>query len=219
MCTARRAYGADVASSVLALLLVVVLLVALALAVVVLVQVLRRRRLEQGLRERSTSADPMARGPQLSDPERIAPGDVVTLDGRDWVVRGTLAMDEDGYRWKEHLLDASGVDGELRCWLSVEQAEGGLEVAVWQRVPGATLTPEPTVTHDGTTWTRDEQGTARFSATGTTGTATDGTMQYADYVGPAGALLALERFTAGGSWETSTGRPVDPDGLAILHTR
>jgi hypothetical protein len=205
--------------TLLALLLVVVLVVALGLAAVVLVQVLRRRRLEKGLRERAHSDDPLARGPQLSDPERIATGDVVTVDGRDWVVRGTLAMDEDGYRWKEHLLDASGVDGELRCWLSVEQSEGGLEVAVWQRVPDATLTPEPSLVHDGATWTRDEQGTARFTATGSTGTGTDGTMQYADYVGPAGALLALERFTADGSWETSTGRTLDPDDLSILHTR
>lgn len=205
--------------SVAVVLLVVVLLVALVLAVVVLVQVLRRRRLERGLRERATADDPLAGGPQLSEPERIAPGDVVTLDGRDWVVRGTLAMDEDGYRWKEHLLDASGVDGELRCWLSVERAEGGLEVAVWQRVPGVSLTPEPTLSHDGATWSRDEQGTARFAATGSTGTGSDGTMQYADYVGPPGALLALERFSTTGSWETSTGRPVDPGSLTILHTR
>lgn len=209
--------------SVAVFLLVAVLVVALALAVVVLVLVLRRRRLERGLRERATSDDPLARGPQLSDPERIATGDVITLDGRDWVVRGTLAMDEDGYRWKEHLLDSSGVDGELRCWLSVERAEGGLEVTVWLRVPGAALTPEPTLVHDGATWSRDEQGTARFTATGSTGTGTDGTMQYADYVmstgGHTGALLALERFSTTGSWETSTGRPVDPDAMTILHTR
>lgn len=218
MCTVGRGYGAAV-TSLFAALLVIVLLVALVLAVVVLVQVLRRRKLEQGLRERATSADPMAAGPGLSDPERIAAGDVITFEGHEWVVRGTLAMDEDGYRWKEHLLDASGVAGELRCWLSVERGEGGLEVVVWDRIPGASYTPElKELTHDGVTYRRDEQGGAAFAATGSTGTGTDGSMHYADYVGPAGEQLSLERFTAAGSWECSTGRTIAAESLTILHT-
>ena len=203
----------------LSVALIVVLLVALVLAAVILVQVLRRKRVEAGLRERAYSADPMAAGPGLSDPERIAPGDVITYDGREWVVRGTLAMDEDGYQWREHLLDASGLSGETRRWLSVEQAEGGVEIAVWDRVPGSTLTPDDAqVTHDGVTYRRDEQGSARFSAVGSTGTAQSGTMQYADYLGDGGALLSFERFSAAGSWEMSTGRTVAAESLTILHT-
>ncbi|MCU1672824.1 MAG: putative secreted protein [Frankiales bacterium] len=205
-------------AELLTVALIVVLLIGLVLAVVVLVQVMRRRKLEAGLRERAYSADPMAAGPSLSDPERIATGDVITFDGREWIVRGTLVMDEDGYQWREHLLDASGLSGEVRRWLSVERAEGGLEIAIWDRVPGSALTPDATLTHDGRTYRRDEQGRARFSAIGSTGTATDGTMEYADYVGDGDALLALERFTAGGSWETSTGQTVAAESLTILHT-
>ena len=203
----------------LSVALIVVLLVALVLAAVILVQVFRRKRLEEGLRKRAYSADPMAAGPGLSDPERIAPGDVITYEGREWVVRGTLAMDEDGYQWREHLLDASGLSGETRRWLSVEQAEGGVEIAVWDRVPGSTLTPDDAqVTHDGVAYRRDEQGSARFSAIGSTGTAQSGTMQYADYLGAGDALLSFERFSASGSWEMSTGRTVAAESLTILHT-
>jgi hypothetical protein len=161
----------------------------------------------------------MAAGPSLSDPERIAPGDVITFEGREWVVRGTLAMDEDGDQWREHLLDASGLAGETRQWLSVERGEGGVEIAMWDRVPGTSLTPDDAqVTHEGTAFRRDERGTARFSAVGSTGTAPSGTMQYADYVSDGDALLSFERWTSAGSWEMSTGRPVAAESLTILHT-
>jgi hypothetical protein len=57
------------------------------------------------------------------------------------VVRGTLAFDEDGYRWKEHLLDGSTAAGERRHWLSVEEGEGGLELVLWDRLPAPTSPP------------------------------------------------------------------------------
>ena len=63
-------------------------------------------------------------------------------DPGDWVVRGTLAFDEDGYRWKEHLLDGSTAAGERRHWLSVEEGESGLELVLWDRLPGSDLTPD-----------------------------------------------------------------------------
>jgi hypothetical protein len=207
-------------TELLAIALIVVLLIGLVLAAVILVQVLRRRRVEEGLRERAYSADPMAAGPSLSDPERISAGDVITFDAREWVVRGTLAMDEDGYQWREHLLDASGIEGEARRWLSVERAESGLELVMWDRVRGAALTPDAAeLTYEGTRYRRDEQGSARFSAIGSTGTATDGTMHYADYVSDTDALLSFERFSSTGSWEMSVGHPVAAESLTILHTR
>jgi len=202
-------------------LLVVIVLVAGAVAVLVLL--LQRRRREQGLAERARTVDPMAAGPGVSDPRRLKPGDVVRLSAEpgDWVVRGTLAFEEDGYRWKEHLLDGSTAAGERRHWLSVEEGEGGLELVLWDRVPGSDLTPDAAeVAHDGVAYRRDERGRARYASTGTTGAPDAGTAEYADYVPAAGGerRLSFERWSAGGSWEVSTGRVVLAESLTILHS-
>ena len=205
----------------LLLLLVVVVLVGLAIALVL--RVLQRRRAQQGLAERARTVDPMAPGPLVSDPRRLKPGDVVRLSTEpgDWVVRGTLAFEEDGYRWKEHLLDGSTAAGERRHWLSVEEGEGGLELVLWDRVSGSDLTPDRAeLAVDGTAYRRDERGSARYASTGTTGAAASGTAEYADYL-PAGggdARLSFERFTTGGSWEVSHGQVVLAESLTILHS-
>ena len=208
---------------VVAVLVLLVVLVLVAAAVVLLVAVLRRRRTEQGLAERARQVDPMAPGPLASDPRRLKPGDVVRLSGEsgDWVVRGTLAFDEDGYRWKEHLLDGSTAEGERRHWLSVEEGESGLELVLWDRVAGSDLTPDSAeVAHGGVAFRRDERGRARYASTGTTGAAESGTAEYADYLPTAGgdARLSFERYSSGGSWEVSTGRVVLPESVQILHS-
>jgi magnesium-transporting ATPase (P-type) len=211
---------AGLLATILVLLVVIVLV---AVAVAVLVVVLQRRKRHQGLAERARSVDPMAAGPLVSDPRRLKPGDVVRLSGEpgDWVVRGTLAFDEDGYRWKEHLLDGSTAAGERRHWLSVEEGEGGPELVLWDRLPGSDLTPDRAeIAHDGTAYRRDERGTARYTSTGTTGAPDSGTAEYADYV-PAGggvARLSFERYSSGSSWEVSTGRVVLPESVTILHS-
>lgn len=210
-------------STLVGLVLLLVVLVLLVVVVIVLVTVLQRRKREQGLADRARTVDPMAGGPLTSDPRRLKPGDVVTLSGEtgDYVVRGTLTMVEDGYRWSEHLLDGSTAEGERRHWLSVEDGEGGLELIVWDRVAGSDLTPDSSeVAHAGAAFRRDERGTARYSSTGTTGAAEAGEMQYADYL-PAGggpARLSFEQFSAGGSWEVSAGRVVALESLTILHS-
>ena len=199
----------------------VLLLVAAAVAAVVVIT--QRRRREQGLAERARTVDPMAPGPLVSDPRRLGPGDNVRISGEpgDWVVRGTLAFDEDGFRWKEHLLDGSTAAGERRHWLSVEEGEGGLELVLWDRLAGSDLTPDSAeVAHDGVAYRRDERGRARYASTGTTGAPESGTAEYADYL-PAGGgerRLSFERWSTGGSWEVSAGRVVLAESLTILHS-
>lgn len=210
-------------SLVVAVLVLLAVLVLVAAVVVVLVTVLRRRRRDEGLAQRASTVDPMGPGPLTSDPRRLKPGDVVRLSGEpgDWVVRGTLAFDEDGYRWKEHLLDGSTAEGERRHWMSVEEDEGGLELVLWDRVSGSDLTPESAeVAHGGAAYRRDERGKARYSSTGTTGAAESGTAEYADYL-PAGggdARLSFERYSSTGSWEVSSGRVVLAESVEILHS-
>jgi Domain of unknown function (DUF4178) len=212
-----------VSSGLLTVLVLLLVLALVALAVVLVVVVLQRRRKEQGLADRARTVDPMAAGPMVSDPRRLKPGDVVRIsaDPGDWVVRGTLAFDEDGYRWKEHLLDGSTAAGERRHWLSVEDGESGLELVLWDRLAGSDLTPESReIAHDGVAYRRDERGTARYASTGTTGAGESGTAEYADYLPSAGgdARLSFERYSAGGSWEVSAGRVVLAESLTILHS-
>lgn len=209
-----------------ALLGTVLLLVALALlavGVAVLVMVLRRRKRDAGLAERARTVDPMGPGPLTSDPRRLKPGDIVRLSSEpgDWVVRGTLALDEDGFRWKEHLLDGSTAEGERRHWLSVEDDEGDLELVLWDRIPGSDLTPDSAeVASAGVAFRRDERGRARYASTGTTGAAESGEVEYADYLPTGGgpARLAFERFSQNGSWEVSAGRVIALESLTILHS-
>ena len=101
------------------------------------------------------------------------------------------------------------------------EGEGGLELVLWDRIPGSDLTPDAAeVAHDGVAYRRDEKGRARYASTGTTGAPDAGTAEYADYL-PAGGgerRLSFERWSPGGSWEVSTGRVVLAESLTILHS-
>ncbi len=223
-CRCGRPYARTVDSRLLGVVLVLVVLALIAVVVVVLVVVLQRRRRDQGLAERARRADPLADPAGLSaDPRHLKPGDVVQISGEtgDYVVRGTLAMVEDGYRWSEHLLDGSTAAGERRHWLSVEDGESGLELVLWDRIAGSDLSPDSAeVAHGGTAFRRDERGRARYSSTGTTGAAESGEVEYVDYLPSGGgpARLGFEKFSTGGSWEVSAGSVVARESLTILHS-
>ncbi|HET8994772.1 MAG TPA: DUF4178 domain-containing protein [Rhodococcus sp. (in: high G+C Gram-positive bacteria)] len=188
--------------------LLVLLIVALVVAVVVVV-----------IRTRKPSApaarvDPLTDYPEVWDPYAIGVGDIITYAGIDHVVRGTLTLDEEGYRWHEHLLDGS----TGRRWLTVENDEGELEMTLWMRREGTGLEPGGDVVLDDRVHRQLEAGTARFTAEGTTGTAPSGTMDYADYAtADSTGLIAFERWSRGGSWEVSTGRTVTRSELTVIH--
>lgn len=153
-----------------------------------------------------------ARAPGGHPLARVQPGDVVTLAGRDWQVRGTLLFDEDGYRWAEHLLD----DVASKRWLSVDPNRG-FDVALWEAVPTADVEgapPSPQLRVRGVPVQRVEAGRAHMTAFGTTGTTPSGTAEYVDYRGPAGERAAAERYGTG-SWEVAVGTPVDPTSVVV----
>jgi hypothetical protein len=157
--------------------------------------------------------DPLRKDARGIDPRRIKVGDVVAHEGRDFLVRGTLAFDQDGFVWHEHHLD----DTTTRRWLSVEDDEE-LELCLWQAVSAPDLAPGAAeVEHDGVTYRREEQGRATFTATGSTGTAPSGTVEYVDY--EAGARrLSFERYGASGDWEVAVGEVVNERTLDIYPT-
>lgn len=150
------------------------------------------------------------------DPRTLKPGDLVEIRGRTYGVRGTLKFDEGGWSWAEHLLD----DAEgTKVWLSVEE-DPDLELALWHEVPSATVKPgKETVDFDGRRYTREEKGTARFTASGTTGLNPQGTVKYQDYAAPDGALLSFESYgsDSGGSadWEVGRGEKLRRNEVQI----
>ena len=190
-----------------ALLVIAVLAAAVAAGVVI-----SRRRSEPraALPQRTPQDDQRA---LHGDARRLRPRDVVAYEGTDYVVDRTMRFDEDGFTWDEHLL-TDAVAGR-KLWISVEDDEG-VEVAVYEQVAGADLSPDATeVAHDGVTYTRQERGRARFRVErADDGPGEQGEMEYADF--RAGErLLAFERYGSGG-WEVSTGQVVSEHALDIF---
>ncbi len=88
-------------------------LVILAVAAGVLVWWLRRAK---PVAEAPPPVDPFRADEGRVDPREIKVGDVLGIEGSDFVVRGTLRFDQSGFTWAEHFID----DVHNRRWLSVE---------------------------------------------------------------------------------------------------
>lgn len=188
-------------------LLIAVVVAAAVVAVVVVVR--RARQAQEERRPRPPRTDPFASDTDRSDPRRLKIGDIVGFDGRDYVVRGTIRLDQSGFAWEEHLLD----DTTSRVWLSVEDDEG-LELCLWNRVSGSPHVPGSAgLTDGGVDYLLTERGEAVFRAEGTTGTASSGDMEYIDYAA-GDRRLSFERFGAT-TWEVSRGRVVGERELTI----
>lgn len=137
------------------------------------------------------------------NPRTLKPGDLVTVRGQDYTVRGALRLSEGSYTWSEIFLDTGVGD---KVWLSVED-DPDLEVALWREIKGVAVQPgPPSIELDGRRYQSDESGTARFVSEGTTGVAERGTVEYHDYESGDGTLLSFERFTGPqGQWEAARG--------------
>jgi hypothetical protein len=156
----------------------------------------------------------LAGEPPPSDVRSLKPGDVVHYEGGDYIVEGTLRLEQDGFEWQEHRL----VDEGRSLWLSVEDDEG-LEVVVWERATGTRLEPGAgTLDHEGVSYELDERGHARFTASGSTGTGPSGRMEFVDY--EAGERrLSFERFATDAGWEVGVGRVISEHVLDIYPSR
>jgi len=189
---------------------VIGLIIALALVALVVWLVTRRRK--QGPRvpedfigdQHKHAADAL---------RMLQNGDVVEYLGHNWFVRGRLDFDEDGYRWTEHLLD----DADTKRWLCVEDDES-FEVSLWHAIALGDLEQggagDRDVIVEGIAYRLQEQGTARFSALGATGTSPTGSVEYADYKSVDGKLLGFEKFGSG--WEPSLGETLHPWELTVF---
>jgi hypothetical protein len=191
---------------------VLVIVVLLVLVAVAALWWTRRSAATKDDRALSGPVDPLADGPG-GPLDGLGVGAVVSHGGHDYVVRGEIRFDEDGYVWTEYHLDAGR---DVRTWLSVDVSDG-TEVAFWQAVeaPGDLAPDGATVTHDGVPYRRVESGEARFTSSGTTGLPASGRAAYVDYKGDGDRLLSFERWSASGSWEVSTGTEIEAHLLEV----
>ncbi|MFC3503623.1 DUF4178 domain-containing protein [Micromonospora krabiensis] len=179
-----------------------VVCLAVVVAVVVVVLVVRRTR---------ASGRGVGAEVPRSDPRRLRPGDTVEIRGLSHRVRGSIRLVDEGWSWAEHLLD----DPEGgSCRLSV-QDRPELEVVLWAPEPGARLTAgAPVVDFAGRSYTWEESGQARYTATGATHLDPTGTMRYHDYRAPGGTRLSFEAYGEAG-WSVARGEVLRPDEVTV----
>ena len=194
----------------LLLVLAAVLLIA---SIVVLVIALRRpRHTGQGARPGGRQ-DPLSFNamPQFG-PRQLGPGAIVSYGGVDYVVRGSVTFREGPFVWWEHLLEG----GDQPVWLSVEEDDGRLELAMWVTRKDLTLQPGGQCVVDGVTFHESERGRASYTTEGTTGLPAGGEMEFLDCTnGDKTALLSFERWAPDMPWEISTGKSVLAGELTV----
>ena len=138
-------------------------------------------------------------------------GDIVQYEGRDWVVEGRLTFDDSGYTWMEYMLQ----DGDDLRWLSVEE-DDRVEVCWMKTVTDLEIsrTPPQTISHNGITYHRTNQGTAKMTRVGTTLNKQSQHCRYYDYDAPNNQVLAVETWND--DHEVSVGQRINPRALMLL---
>jgi hypothetical protein len=146
-------------------------------------------------------------------PRQLGPGAIVSHGGIDYVVRGSVTYRQGPFVWWEHLLEG----GDQPLWLSVEDDDGRLELALWvARKDLVALQPGGDHVVDGVTFRESERGHAGYTTEGTTGLPPGGDMDFVDYANSdETALLSFERWAPDMPWEVSTGRSVVTGELTV----
>jgi len=191
-------------------LLVVLAALLFIASVVVLIVALRKPRAPAEPRGRQ---DPLASDamPQFG-PRQLGPGAVVSHGGIDYVVRGSVTFREGPFVWWEHLLEG----GDQPIWLSVEEDDGRLELAMWVSRKDVPLRPGDPYVVDGAMFHESERGRASYTTEGATGLPAGGEMEFVDCAtADESALLSFERWAPDMPWEVSTGKSVLPGELTV----
>lgn len=152
-----------------------------------------------------------AQGAEPYGPQSLGPGAILSRGGIDYVVRGTLTVQQGPYQWQEHMLDG----GNGSQWLSVEMDEGQLDLVLWQTRKDLNPDMRDNVEIDGIQYHRREAGRAMFHSEGNTGLPPQGELEYADYASSDNRRLSLERFSPGAMWEVSQGENMLPGDFVV----
>ena len=132
-------------------LLIALVVIIGAILLVVAVLAMRNRDPLAEMRNNAASApqrDPFdeVTGAAEFGPDRLAPGAIIVYGATDYVVRGTLVVQQGPFTWYEHLLDG----GDGASWLGVEVDEGQLEL-VWWTTRKQALHPQSPLDFEGVT--------------------------------------------------------------------
>jgi hypothetical protein len=151
-------------------------------------------------------------------------GDIVQLDGRDWVVEDRLRYEESGAQWLEYLL-RDGADARWLCveeddWLEVSWLEPAPAELVRQVLEGGNPRPK-TLTWDGIAYGLRGRGRASLTSSARTLNRRVGWCHYGDYEGAEGRVLSVEIWGQGDTTnpediEVTLGRRVKPELVGLL---
>ena len=186
-------------------LLIALVVIIGAILLVVAVLAMRNRDPLAEMRNNAASApqrDPFdeVTGAAEFGPDRLAPGAIIVYGATDYVVRGTLVVQQGPFTWYEHLLDG----GDGASWL------------VWWTTRKQALHPQSPLDFEGITYHEGERGHAQYRSIGTTGLPQSGEMRYIDMADSTGELrLGFEGWANDDSWEMSTGRVVLPGEFTV----
>lgn len=149
----------------------------------------------------------------------LRPGDVLTMDGKDFIVDGVIAYDEEGHRWSAGKVS----DGGDTRWLVVGLERGGsltarllaevTDIDVSGMPPEVLVTPE-------TRYTLERRGTATAQVSGQVGIRLRGEAGTVErcrwwlYETPGADTLLVEQW--GDTFRVLRGSKVNPDLIEML---
>ncbi|HWN66694.1 MAG TPA: DUF4178 domain-containing protein [Haliangium sp.] len=149
----------------------------------------------------------------------LRPGDVLTMDGKDFLVDGVIAYDEEGHRWSAGKVSDAG---DVR-WLVVGLERGGsltarllaevTDIEVSGMPPEVLVTPE-------TRYTLGRRGTATAQVRGQVGIRLRGEAGTVErcrwwlYETPGADTLLVEQW--GDTFRVLRGQKVNPDLIELL---
>ncbi|MFD1019031.1 DUF4178 domain-containing protein [Thalassobacillus hwangdonensis] len=138
-------------------------------------------------------------------------GDIVTYDLVDYEVVGKITYREQSYEWFAYQL----LEGQSTIWLAAEM-DDELELGIYKPVNIQVSQPYPkTITHDGVTYHKDEEGNATVTGEGRSRNINGRTTHYADYISSdESSYLSIEEW--GSETEVSVGHDIEEYEIKII---
>jgi hypothetical protein len=152
------------------------------------------------------------------DFRRLGPGSTVSFGGHDYIVRGSVTLQQDlnedanYYVWWEHVLEG----GDAPIWLCCDEDDDRVELVVWTRREDLALQPDGSHVVDGEEFRESERARASYTTEGATGLPGRGELEFVDYANEDETrYLAFRRWAPDMPLEIWIGRVVHADELTV----